>query len=79
MQNLKEQYSFSMIDYKTFHPNLLRNQDHIEFHQQIHRDLTIDPPIVVTKKKILNKLQKMKRKILSGKANQNLIIYGKKL
>ena len=56
MQNLKEQYSFSKIDYKTFHPNLLRNHDHIEFHQQIHRDFTIDPPIVVTKKKILNKL-----------------------
>ena len=38
-----------MIDYKTFHPNLLRNHDHIEFHQISHRVFTIDPQILVTK------------------------------
>ena len=49
MQHLEEQYLFSKIDYKLFHPNLIRNYDHIEFHQISHRAFTIDPPILVTK------------------------------
>ena len=51
MQHLEENYSFSKIEYKIFHPNLIRNNDHIEFYQKNHRDFTIDPPIVVTSKK----------------------------
>ena len=47
MKHLEEKYSISKIDYKMFHPNLIRNNDHIEFHQNIHRDFTFDPPIVV--------------------------------
>ena len=34
MQHLEENYSFSKIDYKMFHPNLIRNNDHIELHQK---------------------------------------------
>ena len=51
MQHLEEQHSFSKIDYKSFHPILIRNNYHIEFHQQNYRDFTIDPLIVVTPKK----------------------------
>ena len=51
MQQLEEKYPFSKIDYKMFHPNLIRNNDHIEFHQKNHPDFTINPPIVITPKK----------------------------
>ena len=51
MQHLEEYYSFSKIDYKMFHPNLIRNNDHIEFHQKNHCDFTIDPSIVLICKK----------------------------
>ena len=35
MQHLEESYSFSKIDYKVFHPSLIRDNDHIELHQKI--------------------------------------------
>ena len=72
MQHLEEQYSFFQIDYKIFHPNLIRNHDHIKFDQKSHRDFTIDPPIVVTKKKN----QKTSKWKSESKSNY---IYGKKL
>ena len=34
MQHLVDNYSFSKNDYKMFHPNLIRNNDHIELHQK---------------------------------------------
>ena len=37
MQHLEEKYSFSKINYKMFHPKLIRNNDHIEFHQKNHQ------------------------------------------
>ena len=33
---LNEQYSLSKIEYKLFHPNLLRNDVYINHYQQIH-------------------------------------------
>ena len=51
MQRLEENYSFSKIEYKLFHPNLIRNNDHIELHQKIIYDFTINAPIVLTSKK----------------------------
>ena len=59
MQHLEEKYSLSKIDYKMFHPNLIRNNDHIEFHQKNHCDFTIDPSIVlICKKRSINKITK---------------------
>ena len=51
MQHLVDNYSFSKNDYKIFHPNLIRNNDHIELHQNIHCDFTINAPIELTSKK----------------------------
>ena len=50
MQQLVDNYSFSKIDYKLLHPNLIRNDEHIELHQKNHCDFTINAPIVLTKK-----------------------------
>ena len=59
MQYLEENYSCSKIDYKMFYPNLIWNNDHIELHQKIHRNFTIEPPIVLSsKKRNIKKLQK---------------------
>ena len=33
-----------------FHPKSIQNNDHIELHQKIHCDFTINAPIVLTKK-----------------------------
>ena len=51
MQHLEKNYSFSKIDYKMFRPNLIRNNDHIEFHQKNRCDFTINAPIVLTSRK----------------------------
>ena len=45
MGHLKEKYRFSKVDYKLLNPNLLCNDEYIEFHQNIYRDFTIDKPI----------------------------------
>ena len=34
MKYLEEEYGFSKVDYKIFHPNFLRNDEYIEFHQR---------------------------------------------
>ena len=51
MQQLVDNYSFLKNDYKMFHPNLIRNNDHIELYQNIHCDFTINAPIGLTSKK----------------------------
>ena len=58
MKNLEEEYGFSKVDYKLFHPNLLRNHEYIEFHRSNPRYFTINTPIVATKKKYVNKITK---------------------
>ena len=45
MKHLEEECGFSKVDYKLFNPNLLCNDEYIEFYQNIHKDLTIDKPI----------------------------------
>ena len=57
MTQLEEEYGFSKVDYKLFHPNLLRNDEYIELHHKNHRYFTIDKPIVA-KKKHINKITK---------------------
>ena len=51
MQNLVDSYSFSKIDYKLFHPNLIQNDEHIELLRKNHCDFTINVPIELTSKK----------------------------
>ena len=58
MKHLEEEYGFLKVNYKIFHPNLLRNDEYIKFHVKIHQDFTFDKPSVVTKKKHINKITK---------------------
>ena len=62
MQHLVDHYSFSKIDYKMFHPNLIRNDEHIELHQKIHCDCRINAPIDLTSKK--RKSKKVKKQMM---------------
>ena len=63
MKHLEEEYGFSKVHYKLFCPNLLHNDEYIEFHQNNHRYFTINKPIVATKEKIHEQNnQKMNRK-----------------
>ena len=53
MKYLNEQYGSSLIDYKVYHPNVLRNDEYIDHDQEIHRDFTVEIPnnvLTVTKK-----------------------------
>ena len=74
MQHLVKNYSFSKIDYKMFHPNLIRNDEHIELHQNIHCDFTINAPIELTSKKRKSKKiqtndERTRKKIIISKLN----------
>ena len=61
MQYLEEQYAFDKIDYKMFHPNLIRNNEYIECHQKINSDFTIEEPMIIAKK-INKKINKRGKK-----------------
>ena len=41
LKHLNEQYGLSKVDYKLFHPNLLRNDVCINHYQQIHCDFDV--------------------------------------
>ena len=44
LKHLNEQYGLSKVDYKLFHPNLLRNDVYINHYQQIHCDFDVVKP-----------------------------------
>ena len=41
---MNEFYGLSKVDYKLFHPNLLRNDVYINHYQQMHCDLDVIKP-----------------------------------
>ena len=44
LKHLNEQYGLSKVEYKLFHPNLLRNDVYINHYQQIHWDFDVVKP-----------------------------------
>ena len=72
LKHLNEQYGLSKVDYKLFHPNLLRNDVYINHYQQIHCDFdVVKPKNKLTKKtnkslemmQTINKERKMNKKL----------------
>ena len=71
----KNNMHFSKINYKMFHPNLIRNNDYIQFHRNIHRNFIIDPPIMVTKKRNIKKKSKKNEQITGKKMIFNIYLH----
>ena len=57
MNYLNKNYKFSLLDYKTYRPNLITNNDYIDQHQKSHRNYEVKFPknIIKLKKTIKNK------------------------
>ena len=59
LNHLNEQYGLSKVDYKLFHPNLLRNDVYINHYQQIHCDFDVIKPKNKLSKKTNKSLEMM--------------------
>ena len=76
LKHLNEQYGLSKVDYKLFHPNLLRSDVYINHYQQIHCDFNvIKPKNKLTKKtnKSLEMMQTINKERKANKALDNML------
>ena len=55
LKYLNEQYGLSIMDYRLYHPKLLKNDAFIEHYQKIHCDFDVGKPKSNLKKKMSNK------------------------
>ena len=49
---LNEQYGLLIVDYKLYHPHLLKNDVFIKYYQKIHCDFDVRKPKSFLKKKM---------------------------
>ena len=62
LKHLNEQYGLSIMDYKLYHPNLLKNDAFIKHYQKIHCDYDVGKPKSNLKKKTSKKIiEEMRR------------------
>ena len=78
LKNLNEQYGLSKVDYKLFHPNLLRNDVYIHRYQQIHCDFDVVKPKNKLTKNTNRSLEMMQTFNKERKLNKALDIMIKK-
>ena len=62
LKHLNEQYGLSIMDYKLYHPNLLKNDAFIKHYKKIHCDYDVGKPKSNLKKKTSKKIiEEMRR------------------
>ena len=47
MYDLKKNYNFSLLDFKSYRLNLITNDDYINHYQKVHRDFNIKFPKII--------------------------------
>ena len=47
LKHFNEQYGLSKVEYKLYHPNLLRNDVYFNHYQQIHCDFDVVKPKII--------------------------------
>ena len=62
---LTNKFRYSLVDYKLYRPNLLRNNEYIDYHQEIHRDYKVRFPNVIINHRIDNIVQLNKKKLVN--------------
>ena len=75
---MNEQYGLSKVDYKLFHPNLLRNRVYINHYQHIHCDFDVVKPKNKLTKKTNKSLEMMQTFNKERQTNKALYIMLKK-
>ena len=76
---MNEQYGLSEVEYKLFHPNLLRNDVYINHYQQIYWDFDVIKPKNKVTKKTNSRLEIMHTFNKERKSNEELdMMYKKK-
>ena len=78
LKHLNEQYGLSKVEYKLYHPNLLRNDVYINYYQQIHCDFDVVKPKNKLTRKTNKRLEMMHTFNKKRKANKQLDMMYKK-
>ena len=68
---MNEKYGLLEIDYKMYHPNLLCNDEYIDYYQKNHRNFIIRIPKIVLKKQMIKKQRKIKVGFISYDDEKN--------